>query len=260
MRGIIIAAGMGKRMQQYTKLKPKCLLSIGKKTILQWTVEGLKVAGCNDIFVITGHKGNEISKLGYKTIENKNYQTNNILHSLFKAKNLFDQELIVVYSDIYVEKEIFKGLALNKKDLVLTADKSWQEYYMNRLLHPEEQAEKIILDNNSKVLEIGKDLIINKSNKYYEFIGLFKASKKAAIAMKDTFLMIDNKINSKDKFERSSSWSNAYLTDFFQFIINNNILEVNVNIVSKGWAEFDTIEDYNRLNNIIKSQKLISIK
>ena len=179
---------------------------------------------------------------------------------MFKAKNLFDQELIVVYSDIYVEKEIFKDLALNKKDLVLTADKSWQEYYMDRSLHPEEQAEKIIIDKNSKVLEIGKDLIINKSNKYYEFIGLFKASKKAAIAMKNTFLMIDNKINSKDKFERSSSWSNAYLTDFFQFIINNNILDINVNIVSKGWAEFDTIEDYNRLNNIIKSQKLISIK
>ena len=259
MRGIIIAAGMGKRMQQYTKSKPKCLLSIGKKTILQWTVEGLKAAGCNDIFVITGHKGNEISKLGYKTIENKDYQTNNILHSLFKAKNLFDQELIVVYSDIYVEK-IFKDLALNKKDLVLTADKSWQEYYMDRSLHPKEQAEKIIIDKNSKVLEIGKDLIINKSNKYYEFIGLFKASKKAAIAMKNTFLMIDNKINSKGKFERSSSWSNAYLTDFFQFIINNNILDINVNIISKGWAEFDTIEDYNRLNNIIKSQKLVSIK
>ena len=113
---------------------------------------------------------------------------------------------------------------------------------------------------NSKILEIGKDLIINKSKKYYEFIGLFKASEKAAVAMKNTFLMIDNKINSKDKFERSSSWSNAYLTDFFQFIINNNILDINVNIVSKGWAEFDTIEDYNRLNNIIKSQKLISIK
>ena len=108
MRGIIIAAGMGKRMQNFTKSKPKCLLSIGKKTILQWTVEGLKAAGCNDIFVITGHKGNEISKLGYKTIENKDYKTNNILHSLFKAKNLFDQELIVVYSDIYVEKKYLK--------------------------------------------------------------------------------------------------------------------------------------------------------
>ena len=42
MRGIIIAAGMGKRMQQYTKSKPKCLLSIGKKTILEWTVGRIK--------------------------------------------------------------------------------------------------------------------------------------------------------------------------------------------------------------------------
>ncbi len=42
-----------------------------KKTILQWTVEGLKAAGCDDIFVITGHKGNEISKLDIKLLKIK---------------------------------------------------------------------------------------------------------------------------------------------------------------------------------------------
>ena len=52
MRGIIIAAGMGKRMKELTNSKPKCLLQIGGKSLLEWTVEGMKYAGCNEIFVV----------------------------------------------------------------------------------------------------------------------------------------------------------------------------------------------------------------
>ena len=43
MRGIIIAAGMGTRMGKLTKNKPKCLLKVGEKTILESTIEGLKL-------------------------------------------------------------------------------------------------------------------------------------------------------------------------------------------------------------------------
>ena len=49
MRALVIAAGMGRRMGNLTKAKPKCLLSFGNKTLLEWTIEGLKYAGCDDI-------------------------------------------------------------------------------------------------------------------------------------------------------------------------------------------------------------------
>ncbi len=260
MRGIIIAAGMGKRMKELTNSKPKCLLQIGGKSLLEWTIEGMKYAGCNEIFVITGYKGNQIKKLGYSTIENKEYKSNNILQSFFKAKKIINNDILVAYSDIYVEKEIFKQLAEYNKDLILTIDKSWQSYYKNRTLHPVEQAEKATLDKNFKVEEIGKDITISKNKKYYEFIGLFKVSKNATKVINKTYSLINNKINLQDGFERSDSWKNAYITDFFQFIINNQILEINAHIISKGWAEFDTMEDYFRVNDIKKTQKLISIK
>ena len=259
MRGIIIAAGMGTRMGKLTKNKPKCLLKVGEKTILESTIEGLKHAGCKDILIVTGYKAEEIAKLGYKTIINKDYKKNNILHSFFKAEKYINKDLIVVYSDIYVEKSIFKNLVSRKENIVLTIDKSWKSYYKNRSFHPIKQAEKVVLDKNKKVKEIGKDLQISNEKKYYEFIGLFKVSEKACDILKNTFKTINNKTNSHEKFQRSKSWKQSYLTDFFQYIINNKILNIDVNIISKGWAEFDTLEDYMRVDKIIKSQKLKSL-
>ena len=259
MRAVVIAAGMGKRMGKLTEAKPKCLLKFGNKSLLQWTVEGLEHAGCKDIWIITGYKGEKIKRLGYNTIENKDYENNNILQSFFTAKDKLDKDLIVTYSDIYVERAIFKELASKKGDLILTLDKSWVSYYKNRNQHPIEQAEKVILDKDYLVKEIGKDIAYSNKLKCYEFIGLFKVSKNAGILLKKTFDAINNKLGQEDKFQRSKSWKNAYLTDFFQYIIDHNIFKLNTHIISKGWAEFDTIEDYNKLAVTRKSQNLISL-
>ena len=43
--------------------------------------------------------------------------------------------------------------------------------------HPIEQAEKVILDKNELITEIGKDLTFGLNQKFYEFIGLFKVQK-----------------------------------------------------------------------------------
>ena len=260
MRAIVIAAGMGKRMGKLTQSIPKCLLKFNDKSLLTWTIDGLEKAGCDDIWIITGYKSQEIEKLGYKTIKNKDYENNNILQSFFMAKDIIDEDLIVVYSDIYVEGSIFKDLVSSKGDLVLTVDKSWKSYYKNRKEHPIEQAEKVILDKNELITEIGKDLTFDLNQKFYEFIGLFKVSKKAALLLRDTFEVLNKKLDKENKFQRSKSWKNAYLTDFFQHIIDKNIYKINSHIISKGWAEFDTIEDYNRLEEIKKSQNLVSLK
>ena len=99
-------------------------------------------------------------------------------------------------------------------------------------------------------------MVINNDSKSYEFIGLFKLSKKGCKVIKDTFIQLNNNYQPNQKFENSKSWREAYLTDFFQHIIRNKISKINSHVISKCWAEFDTREDYGRLEYIKKIQKL----
>ena len=88
LKVIIIAAGLGSRLMPLTKNKPKCLLKFKKnKSLLQHQIEVFRKNNLKNINIIVGHKKKEIQKLRYRCIENKDYKKNNILNSLFSAKN-----------------------------------------------------------------------------------------------------------------------------------------------------------------------------
>ena len=54
----------------YSQSIPKCLLKFNDKSLLTWTIDGLE-AGCDDIWIITGYKSQEIEKLDIKQLKIK---------------------------------------------------------------------------------------------------------------------------------------------------------------------------------------------
>ena len=60
MLGVILAAGMAKRLRPLTDERPKCLLKVGERTLLQRTVDGMIAAGIRELVVVTGYRANMI--------------------------------------------------------------------------------------------------------------------------------------------------------------------------------------------------------
>ena len=60
MIGVILAAGMAKRLRPLTDTCPKCLLKIGERTLLQRTVDAMLAAGINELVVVTGYRAEMI--------------------------------------------------------------------------------------------------------------------------------------------------------------------------------------------------------
>ena len=85
MIGVILAAGMARRLRPLTDKCPKCLLKVGERSLLQRTIDALIQAGGNRLVVVTGYKGqmivDELERL-YPTldkqfIDNVDYENNN---------------------------------------------------------------------------------------------------------------------------------------------------------------------------------------
>ena len=55
MKAMIFAAGLGTRLKPLTDTLPKALVPLAGKTLLQWQIEKLKVAGITDIVVNVHH-------------------------------------------------------------------------------------------------------------------------------------------------------------------------------------------------------------
>ena len=60
MIGVILAAGMAKRLRPLTDTKPKCLLEVGGRTLLERTVAAMRQAGISEFVVVTGYRAGMI--------------------------------------------------------------------------------------------------------------------------------------------------------------------------------------------------------
>lgn len=60
MKAMIFAAGMGSRLKEFTRDTPKCLMSLGKETILEHVVAQLKAAGVSSIVINVHHLADQV--------------------------------------------------------------------------------------------------------------------------------------------------------------------------------------------------------
>ena len=242
MKAIIVAAGQASRLRPISDDKPKCLLEIKGKTIMQRLLEMLRQCGINDIVVVRGYKKEMLAYPNIRYYENTNYKNNNILRSLFYAESEMDQQFVFSYSDIIFEKSILEKLLQSQADISLVVDVNWLDHYQHRYQHPVGEAELVTVENN-RLTKIGKD-VVKPEEAYGEFIGLAKFSKKGAEILKSVYIKATEKYRDT-RFQNAASLEKAYLTDMIQELIDTGFVVRNVDIEG-GWSEIDTDEDLER--------------
>jgi L-glutamine-phosphate cytidylyltransferase len=249
---IIIAAGLGSRLKNYTDNLPKCMLDFGGKTLLQRQIEAFKTCGLNEISVIRGYKKEKINYPDLTYFENNEYKNNNILNSLFYAEEALSGHVVVSYSDILFEKEVVERLMLSKHDISIVVDIDWRGYYINRKEHPIEEAENVIFDANNNVLEIGK-IATSKHDVHGEFIGMMKFSPRGSEVFKKCFHRA-KKLYWNKQFQRAKLFQKAYITDMIQDMIDMGV-PIHCVIIERGWKEIDTVEDYKNALSSFKEEE-----
>ena len=245
MRAIIIAAGLGSRLKPYTNNLPKILVKIGKTNILESQLKVFKSLNIRDINLIVGHKKEQFETKKIKYFFNKEYKKNNILESLFYARSKMNKTCLISYSDIIFKRKIVKKLISSKSDISILVDTDWKKNYKGRTMHPISQAENVIFDKKNCLKKAGKNLSSKQSKG--EFIGMLKISTKGCRLFKKYFNIAKLKFRNK-KFYNAKSIKKAYLTDFFNFLIEHKITIKCINI-KRNWMEIDTKQDLKKAEN-----------
>jgi choline kinase len=258
MKALIIAAGRGSRLGHYTDSMPKPLVAINNLSFFENTIKHLRDIGIQDIGAVIGYKKENFKN--FKDITffiNNNWQNNNILHSLFYAKDFLDDDTIILYGDIWFERSAIDTIFYdNSSDFTIAVDDQWDEYYKNRTDHPISEAENVHYDSNLNIKSIGKHIYLSTNPTYNigEFMGLLKISKKIIHNIKKEFEILERQYLPNDNFQQALHFEKAYLTDFIQYLISKSY-DIKCVINHKGWFEIDTIQDLNNLKERFKNVK-----
>lgn len=230
MTGVILAAGMAKRLRPLTNECPKCLLSIGGRTLLQRTVDALKSVGINELVIVTGFLSEKIvSFLDYhypdmriRYIDNPDYASTNNIYSLWLTRPEVDgKDFLLLDSDILFDPAIISRVL----------DNDGSALALNR--HPlGEEEMKIVVDSHHHIIAISKTCAV--SDAIGESVGIEKISADYSAAL---FKELDQMIT----FEHLVDI--FYERAFERLIAQGHYFKV-VDTTDLYSEELDTVEDF----------------
>ncbi len=237
MTGVILAAGMAKRLRPLTDNCPKCLLRVGGRTLLQRTVDAMLAAGIDELVVVTGYHEEMVRafltthypQLPIHFLHNADYQHNNNIYSLWMTKPLVDgKPFLLLDSDIFFDPAILP--------LILAQEES--ALALNR--HPlGEEEMKVVVDGEGRITEISKTCRI--SDALGESVGIEKMNADYSTALfreLDQMIIVEGLI---DIF---------YERAFERLIPQGHTFKV-VDTTSLFSIELDTVEDFDNAQEIV---------
>lgn len=173
MRGIILAAGRGSRLNHKTEDRPKCLVELSGKPLLQWQLGAMRAAGVERILVVRGYMGQKITG-DFEICDNPDWQSTNMVGSLMCAREwLKEDTCIVSYSDIVYDSHAVAHLGASPGDLSILYDTNWLALWKERFADPLSDAESFSVDDEGLIRDIGrKGVSLNEIHGQY--MGLLK--------------------------------------------------------------------------------------
>jgi choline kinase len=249
MNAIILAAGEGTRLRPLTSDRPKCLVRLFGKTLLQWQIEVLRSCGIADITIVTGYRGDKITVPGAEVLENRNYDTTNMVESLFCAREKLRESTLVSYGDIIYQQSVLRKLMASPDDISVVVDKRWRCYWEVRFDNPLDDAESLEVDGDGYILSIGQKAgrIEDIAGQY---IGLMKFQSDGIRALKSFYDAAKrcaaagtNPLKPGVPFEKS------FMTDLLHGLIQAGS-KIRAVPVENGWLELDSLRDYEIYNRM----------
>jgi len=154
MKAIILASGIGKRLQPLTNDKPKPLIKLVDKTILEHQLDILEKCKIKNVIITTGPFEEQIKmflkdKYSYFTfsfVQNPQYDTTNYIYSLWLTKDLIDDDIVLIHGDLVFNEKILKKMINTNGNLVS----------VNKKIEVPEKDFKAVI-RNGRVIKIGVD-------------------------------------------------------------------------------------------------------
>jgi len=119
VKALILSAGQGRRLRPLTSKKPKCLVRVGGRPILEWQLETLAAAGVDRCSIVTGFGAEKVCEMlrtlgleapGVRTIFNPSFDTADNLVSCWAARAEMYEDFLLVNGDTLFEPEVIDRL------------------------------------------------------------------------------------------------------------------------------------------------------
>ena len=113
-QAVILAAGMGRRLNGVANGYPKCLVRVGGVPLLEWQLQMLRGVGIDRIAIVVGYHHEQIREFAGDRCEyiiNSRYSSTNSLYSLWLARTWVDGPFVLINGDVFAHPLVYQRLS-----------------------------------------------------------------------------------------------------------------------------------------------------
>ena len=239
MQAVVMAAGLGQRLQNLTENKPKALVRVAGRELLDYVLEFLNKEIIDEIFIVVGYRGEMIEKFvedkkyekKINIMKNENYTKGNILSLLSALPYIHDSLILMNVDHIYYNERIFDIITRDIKGITAICD-----------------FDRDLMDDDMKVLiKEGKVIKISKKLSDYSggYVGMTVVPSEYLKRYKNMAFEISKKYD-----------GNVHVESILQHLADEGIPIYYKDISGLGWVEVDTLEDLEKAEKIMESLKI----
>ncbi|MDR1500762.1 MAG: aminotransferase class I/II-fold pyridoxal phosphate-dependent enzyme [Tannerellaceae bacterium] len=177
MQAIILAAGMGKRLGEFTRHNTKCMIKVHSRTLIERMLTQLTRLGMERIIIVVGYMAGNVRSLVGESfngtpityVENSIYDKTNNIYSLYLARHfLVEDDTILLESDLIFADRILEDLILNPYPNLTVVAK--YENWMDGTV--------VTLDGENNILSFipKKAFSYKDRGSYYKTVNIYKFS------------------------------------------------------------------------------------
>jgi choline kinase len=239
---IILAAGQGTRLRPLTDERPKCMVEVEGRSLLEWQLIAARDAGVRNIAVVRGYMKESINFPGVTYLENPFYETTNMVETLWCAESLFDDSFIVSYGDIIYESTVLERFMQEKHDIGVAVDQGWLSYWERRFDNVLDDSETLEVDCSGRIISIGqKPERVQQIQGQYMGLTAFRGAGVDALRSVYAHAKTENS-KGRNPLRGQRPFAKLYMTDLLQGIIDSGF-PIHQVLIQRGWLEIDTLRD-----------------
>ncbi|NJO36402.1 MAG: phosphocholine cytidylyltransferase family protein [Rhizobiales bacterium] len=236
----MLSAGQGSRLLPLTAETPKCLLAIGRMSLIEWQLQSLIACGIDEVVVVTGYASERVeqaltpwrrSDFAIRTVFNPFFNVADNLASCWLARHEMGDDFLIINGDTLFEPDVLKTvLASPPAPITITID---------RKACYDSDDMKVQVEGD-RLLAVGKTLSADITNG--ESIGMLLFRESGPMLFADIL----------DQFMHTPEGIKTWYLRAIDRLAKTGAVRA-ASIEGRAWGEVDFIEDLERAREMVAS-------
>lgn len=240
-RAIFLAASRGAELKELTEDRPKVLIDINGKPLIEQSIDSFYEHDIKDISIVTGYKKEAFKFQNIKYVHNENYENTSELSSLFLAKKEIVDNCVISYGDILYRKYILSRLLEEKGDVTIVVDATLENRapsYSGDFVTCSRAHSKSFNEVSAELKNISFGQAGENKSAHGEWIGLIKTNRVGSDVLSKTLTELSER----------PDFNKLKLPDLMNALLDKKV-KINVLYIDGHWMDVDTYSDVSKGQN-----------